>query len=261
MIQSFLEEFMKLADGILGLGEHASLQAIHSVVPTICPLSFGWGAFKASPSTSFLVIEFLQIEKSAFFPLNFLTSYLRPRPCQSLAVKLAKLHSIPAPIPQGYKKPQFGFPVTTCCGDTPQENSYIESWAEFYAENRLRFIFERGEAKHGQDPELRKIVEAIISTVVPRLLEDGHLNKGRGITPAVVHGDLWFGNMGRDTLGGRNEEVIFDPSACYAHSEYELGIMKMFGGFSSGLLYEYHKQCPKTEPVEEYDDRISLYEL
>jgi fructosamine-3-kinase len=129
------------------------------------------------------------------------------------------------------------------------------------AENRLRFILERGEAKYGQDPELRKLVEAIISAVAPRLLEDGHLNKGKGITPAVVRDDLWFGNVGRDTLRGQGEEVIFDPSACYAHSEYELSIMKMFGGFSSAFLSEYHKLCPKMGPVEEHDDRIALYEL
>ena len=35
----------------------------------------------------------------------------------------------------------------------------------------------------------------------------------------------------------------------------------MFGGFSSSFFREYHAICPKTEPVSEYDDRVSLYEL
>ena len=26
-------------------------------------------------------------------------------------------------------------------------------------------------------------------------------------------------------------------------------------------MKEYHSICPKTEPVEEYDDRVMLYEL
>ena len=26
-------------------------------------------------------------------------------------------------------------------------------------------------------------------------------------------------------------------------------------------MTEYHKRCPKTEPVDEYEDRVSLYEL
>ena len=37
--------------------------------------------------------------------------------------------------------------------------------------------------------------------------------------------------------------------------------MRMFGGFGSSFFNEYHKLCPKTEPVAEYEDRISLYEL
>lgn len=34
-----------------------------------------------------------------------------------------------------------------------------------------------------------------------------------------------------------------------------------FGGFGGDFLKEYHSICPKTEPVEEYDDRVMLYEL
>ncbi|KZV93157.1 Fructosamine kinase, partial [Exidia glandulosa HHB12029] len=75
------------------------------------------------------------------------------------------------------------------------------------------------------------------------------------ITPVVVHGDLWSGNA---SVGSGQ---VFDPSACYAHSEYELGIMKMFGGFGGQFMKEYHALVPKTEPVEEYDDRVTLYEL
>lgn len=37
--------------------------------------------------------------------------------------------------------------------------------------------------------------------------------------------------------------------------------MFRFGGFGGDFLKEYHSICPKTEPVEEYDDRVMLYEL
>lgn len=36
--------------------------------------------------------------------------------------------------------------------------------------------------------------------------------------------------------GGEVGQVIFDPSACYARDEYELGIMKMFGGFGDAFF-------------------------
>jgi hypothetical protein len=221
--------------------------------------------------------------------------------------------SIAAPIPEGYGKPVFGFPVTTCksplllntwdlilfverlfllcpvdgysrpvgpyahvsilcrnrfqanrclcCGDTPQNNSYKEDWADFFAENRLLSILKRCEAKNGLNCELRDMVERTAGTVVPSLLRKGHLGGSTGVTPCVVHGDLWSGNRSRGLLSGALEDVVFDPSACYAHSEYELGIMRMFGGFSASFLEEYHNLVPRTEPIKEYEDRVRLYEL
>lgn len=183
---------------------------------------------------------------------------------QSLAQKLAKLHSTPAPTPPGYKTPQFGFPVPTCCGDTPQRNDYRSSWADFFAENRLLFILERAEKAQGRDERFRALVEKTAYRVVPRLLSDNHLNEGKGVVPVVCHGDLWSGNksFGRlPGMAGAVEEVTFDSSAVYGHSEYEIGDMRMFGGFGKGFWDEYHGIVPKTEPVGEYEDRCQLYEL
>ncbi|KAF2192529.1 Ketosamine-3-kinase [Zopfia rhizophila CBS 207.26] len=250
--------FMKTGSGkdaeTMFEGEHASLNALHNAVPSLCPQSFGHGKFSSNPSTSFLVTDFLNLTSRSSSKTS----------APSLAVKLAELHATPAPTPEGYDKPMFGFPVTTCCGDTPQENGYKESWADFYANNRLRFILQRAERSNGSDKELHNLVETTASMVVPRLIGDDHLNNGKGVTPVVVHGDLWSGNASVGiigTKGGNVEEVVYDPSACYAHSEFELGIMKMFGGFGGSFLKEYHQLCPKTEPVEEYEDRVKLYEL
>lgn len=80
----------------------------------------------------------------------------------------------------------FGFPVTTCCGDTPQDNSYKESWANFYAENRLMFIVRHAEQGGRKDNDLRKLVEQTATRVVPRLIGDNHLNNGRGVTPSTL---------------------------------------------------------------------------
>lgn len=158
----------------------------------------------------------------------------------------------------------FGFPVPTCCGDTQQDNSLRASWAEFYADNRLRGILKAAEKNNGNDGELESLVEHTASVVVPRLLRDGHLKAAGGgnIVPVVVHGDLWSGNHGRGTIGkGEVEEVVYDPSSAYAHGEFEWGIMRMFGGFSGPFEKEYHGLKPKDEPVGEWEDRVALYEL
>ncbi|EUC41443.1 hypothetical protein COCMIDRAFT_8839 [Bipolaris oryzae ATCC 44560] len=251
--------FMKTGSGkaaeVMFAGEDASLKAIYKAVPTLCPQSFGYGQFVAQPSKWFLVTEFL-----------YLNSFSASRSSKtvSLAAKLAQLHTTPAPIPDGYDMPMFGFPVTTCCGETPQDNSYKESWADFYAENRLMFIIRHAEQRGRKDNDLRKLIEHTATKVVPRLIGDGHLNNGQRVTPVVVHGDLWSGNASVGMIGsekGKVEDVVYDSSACYAHSEFELGIMKMFGGFGGSFMKEYHQLCPKTEPVNEYEDRVQLYEL
>ncbi len=118
------------------------------------------------------------------------------------------------------------------------------------------------EKRQGEDEELRELVEKTASVVVARLIGDDHLNHNKGIFPVVVHGDLWSGNHRRGSIGnGPMEDVVYDPSSCYAHSEYELGIMRMFWGYGDSFFVEYHKLKPKDEPVDEYEDRMQLYEL
>lgn len=196
-------------------GEHASLTALHRAVPSLCPASFGHGSLREAPAKYFLVTDYLELGATSGASGGL-----------SLAQKMATLHTTPAPIPDGYDQPMFGFPEVTCCGDTPQPNDWNASWADFYAEKRLRFILRQSEKSNGADPELHEMVTATADVVVPRLLGDKHLNHGKGVVPVAVHGDLWSGNaaVGRIDGQGDNEHVVYDSSACYAHSEYDLGM-------------------------------------
>ncbi|EGP82607.1 uncharacterized protein MYCGRDRAFT_88477 [Zymoseptoria tritici IPO323] len=254
--QYFLKTGRGPSAALMFAGEHASLNALSTAVPSMCPKSFGHGEFIDTPGKSFLLTEFLDLSAGG-------RSRGKSQGPTSLAQKLAKLHTIPAPIPERYEAPQFGFPVQTCCGDTAQDNTFSSSWADIYANSRLRFIVREAERNQGKDAEMSNMVDELCTRVVPRLIGDNHLDGGKGVTPVVVHGDLWSGNASRGKLPGmaEPEDVVFDSSACYAHSEYELGIMKMFGGFGGEFMREYHELVPKTEPKEEYDDRIKLYEL
>jgi len=141
--------------------------------------------------------------------------------------------------------------VTTCCGATPQDNTWTATWGEFFATRRLGAILGSCEKARGEDPELRTLVARVRAEVVPRLV--GAVEKKGAIKPALVHGDLWSGNVHGD--------VVFDPSSCYAHAEFEHGIMRLFGGFGGDFWDEYWKVRPKDEPREEYEDRVELYML
>ena len=227
-------------------GEHASLNAINSIDPSFCPAPQAFGPL-ASGRGYFLITDFLDLSAAASNPKEF-------------APKLAHLHAAPTPVPEGYSAPQFGFPLPTACGDTVQDNRYAQSWAEFYGDRRLRGVLKACEKTNGKDEELEGLVERTVSQVVPRLLRDGHLTcpDGSATKPSLVHGDLWSGNHGRTEEG----EVVYDPSSSWSHAEFEWGIMKMFGGFGKGVEEEYYKSMGgKDKPVEEWADRVRLYEL
>lgn len=74
------------------------------------------------------------------------------------------------------------------------------------------------------------------------------------IVPALLHGDLWAGNVAEDDSG----PIIFDPASFYGHSEFELAIAGMFGGFSSCFFSAYHSKIPKAPGFEK---RNKLYQL
>lgn len=233
-------------------GEHLSLTELNRVVPLLCPTSIAYGQMSESED-AFLLTEFINVESKK----------LRKKPEVSLAQKLAKLHNAPLACVDERNTAMFGFLKNTFAGPVLQKNDWTESWEDFYANKRLRGVCEVIFAKYPDETALFEKVERIIEEVVPRLLAQGHLGGVRGIVPSLVHGDLWSGNK---TCGIINENdgpqhYIFDASSCYAHSEYELGLMRMFGGFSAGFFSEYHRLVPKTEPVEEYEDRMLLYQL
>ncbi|ERT00148.1 hypothetical protein HMPREF1624_03517 [Sporothrix schenckii ATCC 58251] len=243
-------------------GEFASLNAIADAVADFCPRAHAYGEMQNRAGVHFLATDFLELGGS--WGGNRAGSGL------SFASKLAELHTREnTSLPDGTP---FGFPVTTCCGSTEQDNSWKASWSEFYADNRLRHILAACLRNNGPDETLSESVERLASTVVPRLLGDGHLRRssergGGPIRPAVIHGDLWSGNHSRGRIVGSGgdttgvEEVVYDPASVYGHSEYELGIMRMFGGFSSAFWREYTALVPKDEPVHEWEDRVALYEL
>ncbi|KAL7276042.1 hypothetical protein RUND412_000986 [Rhizina undulata] len=225
-------------------GEYESLNAIHDAVPSLSPKAYAHGALEDAQG-HYLVTDFID------FSANLGSS---ETPKESLAQKLARMHTTPAPEEYAGK---FGFPVPTCCGATVQDNTWESSWPAFYGKRRLMHILAEGEMNNGADKELRWLVERTVEMVVPRLL--GVI---KDVKPVLVHGDLWSGNYHKGRIGdGAAGDMIFDASACYAHNEYEMGIMKMFGGFDRQFYTEYHKLVPKAEPVEEYNDRVDLYML
>ncbi|WWC93119.1 uncharacterized protein L201_008086 [Kwoniella dendrophila CBS 6074] len=177
---------------------------------------------------------------------------------RELGEKLAKMHhSIPQNSNEQDQEEEeeeityngkYGFNVPTHCGITEQDNTYEENWETFYRDRRLGNL-----VKRINDNSINKEWELMKEKAVPLLLHSFEPSP----KPVILHGDLWSGNKGYDTIS--KTSVIFDPASYYGHNEADLGITHMFGGFTNDFYEAYHKVHPKSKPY--YDERQKLYEL
>ncbi|KFY75913.1 hypothetical protein V499_04189 [Pseudogymnoascus sp. VKM F-103] len=101
-------------------------------------------------------------------------------------------------------------------------------------------------------------METTLAEVIPRFI--GILERdGRSIKPCLIHGDLWETNIGTDATAGNI--YIFDAAVYYAHNEMEIGIWRVNHHKMKAKIYrqEYAKQFKRSDPVDEWDDRLKLY--
>ncbi|XP_038632349.1 ketosamine-3-kinase isoform X2 [Scyliorhinus canicula] len=141
---------------------------------------------------------------------------------------------------------KFGFHITTCCGYLPQHNDWQSDWVNFFTQQRLQVQLDLIEKEYG-DREVRDLWSKL-QLKIPALFHDIE------IMPALLHGDLWGGNIGQVEDG----PVIFDPASFYGHSEFELAISGIFGGFGTAFYTAYHNKIPKAPGFEK---RLKLYQL
>ncbi|GFT12232.1 ketosamine-3-kinase [Nephila pilipes] len=141
---------------------------------------------------------------------------------------------------------KFGFHTTTCCGYIEQVNCWKEDWVEFYTQQRLDHQIKLLQSTY-QDRELTELWSELVLKI-PGYFE------GIDVKPSLLHGDLWSGNVGETKDG----PIIFDPAVFYGHSEFELAIADMFGGFPRSFYNAYHTILPKQQ---NFDKRKDLYKL
>ena len=142
--------------------------------------------------------------------------------------------------------PAFGFHHSNYCGTTVQDNSWTTSWAEFYAQRRIWNLVQQIKTTRGISSDDQKIYEKLLDRMPELLLH--------GTIPSLIHGDLWSGNYMYSNRG----PALIDPACYYADREMELGMMKLFGGFSAAVWNAYDEEFPLPEG---WKQRIRLYQL
>ena len=185
---------------------------------------------------AFLITDFLKLE-----PFGALKAANQ----KTLGTQLAKMHCSDAldSVHQG----RFGFVVNNLLSLSPQDNTWHDSWPDFFYARMLAQVNAAYKstawgrsALPADDMEFGALTQKLLARL-PELLagtEDA--------PPALLHGDLWVGNCGATADG----PVVFDPACFFGHSEYDLAIGHLFGGFSPDFYEAYHALVPKAKGFE-----------
>ena len=205
--------------------EAAGLRELASAgSPLVVPRVFGaWGRTLERPPM--IIMEALRLGASADTEA-------------ALGRGLAALHR--------QKAARHGFAVVTYCGATPQDNTWTDSWLEFYRERRLAPLLRLIEERQGVDPAARRVYGSLLDRLDRWIPPDS--------VPSLLHGDLWGGNV-LDTPDG---PALVDPACAYGDREAELGMMTLFGGFGDAFWRSYEEAWPLPP---EWRERNALYQL
>jgi fructosamine-3-kinase len=154
---------------------------------------------------------------------------------------LAALHRAGAPC--------FGREDRRSTGSRGLPNEPCGTWAEFYATQRL-LPLARLARDGGALPE-----RAIAG--LERLATSGALAQlpGADEPAARLHGDLWAGNR---LVGAGGESWLIDPAAHGGHREFDLAMMRLFGGFGPECFAAYAEVDPLAPG---WEDRVTLHQI
>jgi protein-ribulosamine 3-kinase len=141
----------------------------------------------------------------------------------------------------------FGLDTTNYIASLPQNNTSTLDWAGFFIRKRLDVLIGKAYYENLIDKSFLKTFQSIY----PKL-EDDFFPKEK---PALIHGDLWSGNVITDKGGS---PVLIDPAIYYGHREMDLAFSQLFGGFDDTFYRSYEAVFP-LEP--EFDRRIPVYNL
>ena len=143
---------------------------------------------------------------------------------------------------------RFGFGHDNYCGVTPQPNPWHERWIPFFREHRLRHQIRLADERRGFSTTDRQTLEGLADRLDDLLAADPE-------PPALIHGDLWSGNLHRDADG---QPALIDPAAYFAHREMEFGMTLLFGGLS-GRVYRAYDEAHPLQPG--WRDRGEIYTI
>lgn len=148
-----------------------------------------------------------------------------------------------------YSYEKYGLSNDNYIASLEQNNTYSESWTEFFISQRLeallRIATDDGLADYSCTLKFSRLFLKLES-LLPRE------------KPALLHGDLWNGNF-MFTEQGR--VAVFDPAVYYGHREMDIAMTTLFGGFGQEFYNSYNESFQLEKGWEERLDIHNLYPL
>jgi fructosamine-3-kinase len=176
---------------------------------------------------SYLVLEYLPL-----MPLDEKSNY-------DLGVGLANQHR------WGEQK-EYGFDLDNYIGFALQPNGWHKKWARFFAEQRIGWQLQLLQEKGIVLVDIDEFVALIFNQL------SGHNPK-----PALLHGDLWSGNVSRVGHGA----VVYDPACYWGDRECDIAMTELFGGFDESFYRGYQSGYPLDEGYENRKEIYNLYHI
>ncbi|MBW8189970.1 fructosamine kinase family protein [Neiella marina] len=173
-------------------------------------------------------------------------SWHQPQPAeardwQQLAEQLAALHLADAATDNA--KP-FGFIRDNFIGTTPQPNNQHSYWPEFFAEQRI------GHQLSLLGDQLPLPTHDVCQKIARILARNT-------VKPALLHGDLWAGNILFDSAG----PLLIDPACYVGDGEADIAMTWLFGGYPTGFYDAYRAHITKPDDFEIRHQIYNLYHL
>ncbi len=143
----------------------------------------------------------------------------------------------------------FGYQNNNYLATLKQDNTPHKSWGDFYFNCRImplaKILFHQKKIAK-QEFLLFEKLEKNLSSVFPKE------------KPALLHGDLWSGNI----MALQNSvPTLIDPAVYYGHREMDIGMTLLFGGFSKTFYDSYNSFYPLAPGWEKRTEICQLYPL
>ncbi len=141
----------------------------------------------------------------------------------------------------------FGRTDARTTGSLALPNEPSETWTAFYSECRLLPLARIAADRNSLSTASIERIESVAA----RLDDLG----GPIEPPARLHGDLWAGNRLVDVDG---DSWLIDPASHGGHREFDLAMMRLFGGFDAAAFDSYTTRFPLAAG---WQGRVPLHQL